>query len=136
MLERGPHAVRIGDAQHGGERDALLGAELAGEDLRDDLAAEGGIVESRARTPSELASTRPSGTRSSSTARAVTPPPARASVSASSAGWKSLSARKPTTQTGPPARRSPRAIVSGTTAEGRGTPTAVGSSRFSSIEPV
>ena len=103
-------------------------------DLRDDLAAEGRVVERARVARARSTSRRASGTRSSSIARAVNP--TRVSLSASSAGWKSFSARKPTTQIGSSRRRSPAAIVSGTTADGRATPTAVGSSRFSSMSPV
>jgi hypothetical protein len=57
-------------------------------------------------------------------------------MSAQSAAWKSLSGRSPITTTGPPAARSPPAIVSGTTADGRGTPIAVGRSRLRAAEPL
>ena len=127
--------MRVGDAEHGRERDALLGAQPARRDLGHDLAAERRIVE-RAGEAERVDVGAALGhevelDRARRHARAE-----RASPSASSAGWKSLSARKPTTQTGAPSRRSPPAIVSGTSAEGRGTPTAVGSSRFSSSPPV
>jgi hypothetical protein len=44
VLERRPGRVRVGDAEHGGERDALLGCQPAGRDLGHDLAAEARVV--------------------------------------------------------------------------------------------
>ena len=70
-----------------------------------------------------LTSTRSNST-SSSTARADTP--ARCRLSASSAAWKSLSWRRPTTTMGSSRRRSPSAIVTGTSAEGRQAPIGAG----------
>ena len=87
-------------------------------------------------SPSALNSTRPSTGRCNSVARAVTDGSVRDSPSASSAGWKSLSPRNPTAITSVTDRRSPPAIVTGASAVGFGTPIAVGSSRFSSSDPV
>ena len=132
LLQLAPDGPRLVDAEHGRERDELVGAQPRHQ-RRLHLRPEAGSSNARAK-PSELTSARPSGTRSSSTARAVMPP--RARLSASSGAWKSFSARKPTTHTSPPSRRSPAAIVSGTTADGLSAPTAVGSSRFCSRSPV
>ena len=62
--------------------------------------------------------------------------PARDTLSARYGAWKSRSTRKPTTSIGSSERRSPAAIVAGTTADGRAAPTAVGRRRFSPRSPV
>ena len=83
-------------------------------------------------SPSALDSARPVSTSISSERDSI---PSRWRLAAQRDTWKSRSARIPTQQTGVVSDRSPGAIVSGNSAEGRAAPTAVGRSVFFSSEP-
>ena len=122
MLEVRPGAVRVADPEHGRQSNALVGLQLEREPARES-GPPGWVIEVPSQ-PEGVLSAR-SASISASTERALIPD--RLRLAAHRAAWKSRSVRVPTTHTRSSSAESPAAIVSGISADGRSTPTAVGS---------
>ena len=122
--------MRVAQAEHRRQPHALVAVQPRRE-LRGERGAEVGVVEA----PRETERVGVGAIELEVDLDRARREPAASRLAAHSAAWKSRSAGVPTMHTGSRRRMSPSAIVSGTSADGRSTPTAVGSRWLCSRSP-